>query len=60
MKINIRTENEAFKPHPAAECARILRVLADDLTEGRRPYPARGEVCNLYDVNGNKVGTYRR
>lgn len=65
MVINIRTNNAAFQDgNKAHELVRLLRELADKVERlDRAPLP-RGhnrpaEVWNLYDVNGNLVGTVR-
>ena len=61
--LTIKTDNAAFHEDDGrdtsaalgAECARILRELAtrlDDLVSG-------GDEGALFDVNGNKVGTWR-
>jgi hypothetical protein len=42
LKIEINTTNAAFDADPAAECARILREMAERLeTNGIPPSPAR-------------------
>lgn len=53
MKITIKTDNAAFEDK-GAECARILRELADKLADFGMP--GRGEPIWLFDHNGNKVG----
>lgn len=49
--LKIKTDNAAFEEDPTAECARILRELADriECASPDEDYPLR-------DVNGNKVG----
>lgn len=49
MRINIKTDNEAFEADWRGEIARILRDLADRIESGRNPKA-------IHDFNGNKVG----
>ncbi len=51
LKIEIDTGNEAFQGQAAEHCAELLREIAGKLTQGAR-------AGNVYDGNGNKVGTY--
>ena len=54
MKIEFDTDNAAFTEDGwsgAAECARILRKIADQLDAGRIHAP-------IMDVNGNKIGSW--
>lgn len=51
FKLTIKTDNAAFEDDEGAECARILRNIAERLD--------RGEKCGLcVDVNGNHVGEW--
>jgi hypothetical protein len=61
--IEISCDNAAFKDegdgsdddaYRDCELARILRTAADHLSGG-----TAGDSLKLYDINGNKVGTYR-
>lgn len=54
MKIEIKTDNAAFGDAPS-EVARILRHLAEHVS--RWGMPSRGVVVQLFDSNGNTVGT---
>ena len=54
LEIVINSSNDAFGDSAAtaaAETARILREIADDIEVGS-PYLGR----NVWDINGNKVG----
>jgi hypothetical protein len=51
LTLTIRTENAAFDDDAAAECARILRLVATSLERGTRGAP-------LHDFNGNQVGRF--
>lgn len=42
MRINIRTENEAFVGNEETELSRILREIADKIEEGNRPRKGTG------------------
>jgi hypothetical protein len=55
LRLEIETTNAAFDGEAfGPELARILRELADDIeTDQMGP----GDEVNLYDVNGNRVGT---
>lgn len=53
LTVKIKTDNAAFEPNIPAECARILRELADRLD---RDYEQDG---TLRDSNGNTVGTFK-
>lgn len=55
LKITIETINAAFDSNPEAECARILREIADRLeTTGAqstpRPRDINGNVCGSIEV----------
>ncbi len=58
--LTIKTDNAAFSNDDGedsddakrAECARILREVADLLDNGSQ------ESAGVYDVNGNKVGKW--
>ena len=53
ITLTLTCDNAAFSDDAGAECARILRKLADDMaTDGVEI----GAGWNLRDVNGNKVG----
>jgi len=54
MRIEIKTDNDAFSPSPEYETARILRDLADRIE--KRGLPQSGEPYWLMDYNGNAVG----
>jgi len=50
LNITINTTNAAFDGNPEAECARILREIADRLeASGVPPVPR--------DINGNRCGS---
>lgn len=52
FSLEIRTDNDAFTDgNDKAECARILRQVADSLERGTRGAP-------LFDFNGNRVGRF--
>jgi hypothetical protein len=53
IKIEIKTDSDAFKDDPNLELAAILREFADDLERGKTP-------SFLMDSNGNTVGAVRR
>ena len=46
--LNINTDNDAFRPDPEMELARIFRVLSDQLEHGEIP-------ATVPDINGNTV-----
>ena len=48
--LRFKTDNAAFD-EPEAECARILRAIADKLENGR-------VAGKCQDVNGNSVGLW--
>ena len=50
--LNIETTNDAFRPDPEAEIARLLRETAKRVANGN--YAGR-----LLDYNGNRVGEFR-
>lgn len=58
-KITIKMDNAAFSmddgsgPAQGAELARMLRELADRIQDDPEP-----QGCNLFDVNGNRVGRF--
>jgi hypothetical protein len=49
----LSTGNAAFDGDPAPEVARILREVADDISEAGLSV---GKVFRLWDFNGNRVG----
>ncbi len=49
LTLKIKTKNAAFENDKHAECARILRDLADKLESGNN-------FCIALDYNGNLVG----
>lgn len=51
LKVQIKTENEAFSDDKGAEVARILREIAKRLEDGWTTGTPR-------DGNGNSVGTW--
>lgn len=53
LELKIRCVNAAFEDDPRAECARILREVADRLDNGS-DYADLYET--LHDINGNDVG----
>lgn len=53
--LNIETDNDAFTEDASWEIARILRKLADDITDEH--YPENGG--RVLDFNGNAVGTWK-
>ena len=53
FKLIIKTENAAFEEMPSV-VARILMQLAKSM----RDSTASEATGNLYDINGNFVGTY--
>lgn len=54
FKILIETVNDAFVDAPELEVARIVRAAAARIEEGY----GFDEPRPLYDLNGNRVGTY--
>lgn len=71
--LSIGIENDAFARNPGPELARILREIAQELSEltpncERRPgYPEVGNLPNggwlghyqtIFDIDGNDVGRY--
>jgi hypothetical protein len=50
----IDTENDAFKPDPSPELARILRAIADRIESGE----FYGHYLTIRDTNGNDVGRF--
>lgn len=57
ITIKIKTDNAAFgssEPHKGSEVARILESIAARLHEG-----APGKMFPLFDINGNRIGTFR-
>lgn len=58
MKLEIRCGNAAFAGDDCgAELARILRKLADRIEGQSADSLANDPGVNLFDINGNKVGT---
>jgi hypothetical protein len=57
FELIIKIDNDAFKPDPVPEVARILRGLADKLeqTPGALVMGTRERV---FDVNGNRIGFF--
>ena len=55
MNINISTDNDAFKPNPGQELARILRGIAKQLEE--QGCPDHTYSMPIFDINGNTVGS---
>ncbi|AXQ69048.1 hypothetical protein HOU02_gp161 [Caulobacter phage CcrBL9] len=51
LKIEIDTGNDAFQGVAGEHCASLLHEVARKLDQGAR-------AGNIYDGNGNKVGTY--
>lgn len=51
--IKIEMDNAAFEGDGRDELARVLRSLAQDIESGSR------DKASLYDINGNKVGTFK-
>lgn len=49
--VSIECDNEAFDPRPNREIARILRDIADKVSQGNSDGVAM-------DANGNKIGSY--
>lgn len=58
LKIELATDNAAFEDDRGAECARILRGLADRLEAGN--FPSGSGAWGLFDANGNAVGNAGR
>ena len=54
LKIEIRMDNAAFEDNEGAECARILRSLAEKIEDS--PKLDAGLWSTLYDCNGKGVG----
>jgi hypothetical protein len=55
LKVRIETKNDAFEDSPCApydECARILSEVATKLKNGINE-------GNLFDYNGNRVGSFK-
>lgn len=57
FELNISTDNAAMVDDPPAAIAEVLRKLADKMVGTY--VPDKGSWGNLYDVNGNKVGSWR-
>ena len=51
FELLINLGNAAFEPEPGPETARLLRLAADRIEDGREGGP-------LLDCNGNRVGSY--
>lgn len=54
LKIDIKMDNAAFEDAQGAECARILRTLAERIEDSDCLSP--GVWSTLIDLNGNRVG----
>ena len=50
--IRINMDNEAFEENESLELARILRELIEEIED------KDALKRNLFDINGNKVGTF--
>lgn len=55
FRLQIETDNEAFADNMGAECARILRAVADRIEAG----DYSGLYESVRDLNGNACGTFR-
>lgn len=55
FKLSIECGNAAFDDLPGAECARILRQIADKIQEAS-PGDSIDGYC--HDFNGNRVGEW--
>ena len=51
MKINFKTDNDAFMQDKAQEISRILEEINTKIKHGY-------ESGNVYDINGNRVGEW--
>lgn len=49
LKIEFETDNAAFDTDKAAETARILHEIADQISDG-------WDACSIRDINGNRIG----
>ena len=58
VTIKIDTSNAAFEPSTGDETARILKDIAAKLEDGSQMIYI-GEIANLYDANGNRVGSFK-
>ena len=55
FQLEIRMDNAAFEEDEGWEVARILRGIAEDIgMDGH----IIGRKTSLFDINGNKVGTW--
>ena len=52
--VQLSTDNLAFEDDPGYELARILRGIADDISNGRE----YDMFQTIFDANGNDVGRY--
>lgn len=57
VKIEIKTDNAAFSEYPGIEIARILRKLANLLSDCVDK-DLVNQTVPLLDINGNRVGVY--
>ena len=57
ITIKINCSNAAFVDNEAAEVARILSTLADEVRQLPDLHP--GDYEALRDINGNKVGEFK-
>lgn len=55
--LEIDCDNDAFQPSPAAELARILREVAEDL-DSDAANDADPTMHTIMDANGNTCGYY--
>lgn len=55
FSLKIDMENAAFEEHPSQEVRRILLKLVDHLVT----YGDGSTEGHLYDVNGNRVGSWQ-
>ena len=55
VRIDITMDNDAFRPQPGREVARILRRLAEECEQDGMPINDRSK---LFDNNGNTVGHF--
>lgn len=53
VAIRFQVDNEAFGDNPEAECARILRELADRFESGCMTL---NDPQRIQDINGNAIG----
>lgn len=56
VRVEFSADNAAFEAQPGAECARILRALADRFEAYGSIHPHTPTAQTIRDVNGNTIG----